>query len=346
MQKKIFILIVVLFVSILLMFSCSKRIYQVAYPTLGDGRYDSEFPYKSCSEELEQITKTVRKLFCIIKYKNYIFNYQDGVTVSWLDQEDFRKAADITYFQNSVAGTCTIIYFDKKRIALLTCAHVVTHPDTIITYFKSERPGSEKIIQSVSIKEKQDNFVIGIPEGGDFEILLSDEKNDIAILHREFTATPKFDVPTLNYPFGKARDLEWGSFVYLIGFPKGYKIITKGIVSHPNRDKDGSFLIDALFNRGLSGGILLAIRDGVPNFEVVGITTSAAAEFATVLVPERGWEYDETVPYEGEIFVDHKKNINYGITRAIASEVIMELVKNNKNILNKHGLDLEFIGSK
>lgn len=346
MQKKIFILIGVALVSILLMFSCSKRIYQVAYPTLGDGRYDSEFPYKSCSRELEQITKTVRKLFCNIKYKNYIFNYQDGVTVSGLDPEDFRKAADISYFQNSVAGTGTIIYYDKQKIALLTCAHVVTHPDTLYTFYKNNDPQAEKIIQSISIKQQQDNFVIGIPEGGSFELLLADEKFDIAILHKTFKNTPKFDIFALNYAFGKARDLEWGSFVYLIGFPKGYKIITKGIVSHPNRDKHGSFLIDALFNRGLSGGILLAIRDGVPNFEVVGITTSAAAEYATVLVPERGWEYDETVPYEGEIYVDNKKNINYGITRAIASEAIMELVKNNKNILTKHGLDLDFIVSK
>lgn len=336
-------LIGLILLASLLIGSCSRRIYQVAYPTLGDGRYDSEFPYKSCSRELEKITETVRKLFCSIKYKSYIFDYEDNVTVDGIDDEMLKKAADITYFQNSVAGTGTIIYYDKKRTALLTCAHVVTHPDTIITYFKSESPGTEKFVQSVSIKEKQDNFVIGIPEGGDFEIFLADEKNDIAILQREFTATPKFDVPTLNYPFGKARDLEWGSFVYLIGFPKGYKIITKGIVSHPNRDKDGSFLIDALFNRGLSGGILLAIRDGVPNFEVVGITTSAAAEFATVLVPERGWDYDETVPYEGEIFVDNKKSINYGITRAISSEAILSLLKKNVNMLRQRGFEFDFL---
>ena len=86
-----------------------------------------------------------------------------------------------------------------------------------------------------------------------------DEKNDIAILSKEFSTPPKLHIPVFRYPIGKARELEWGSFIYLIGYPKGYKIITKGIVSDPDRDRQGSFLIDALFNSGLSGGILLAI---------------------------------------------------------------------------------------
>ena len=346
-MKKIFsVQIIFLLFTLLLFSSCSRRIYKVVYPTLGDGRYDSEFPYKSCSKELEQITQTVRKLYCSIKYKNYIFNYEDGITVSGIDGKALKKAVHVSHFRNSVAGTGTIIYYDKKRIALITCAHVVTHPDTIYTYFKIDSPGAERILQSIAIKQKQDNFVVGIPEGGDFEILLTDEKRDIAILQREFNMMPKFDIPTLKYPFGKAKDLEWGSFVYLIGFPRGYKIITKGIVSHPNRDKNGSFLIDALFNRGMSGGILLAIRDGVPNFEVVGITTSAAAEFATVLVPERGWEYDESVPYEGQIYVDNKKSINYGITRAISSEAILDLVEKNRDMLRKRGFEFDFQFSK
>ncbi|MFZ5519324.1 MAG: S1 family peptidase [Candidatus Zhuqueibacterota bacterium] len=336
----------VLVVAFLLTGACSRRIQQVVYPTLGDGRYDSEFPYKSCSKELEEITASVRKLYCSINYKTYIFDEKDRITMSDLNERTLKKAIEIVYFQKSVAGTGTVIFVDKTRIALLTCAHVVTHPDTLYAYVKDDSLRTKRVLQSCSIKQDQDNFIVGLPEGGELDVLIADEKMDIAILKKEFQSMPKLDIPALRYPFGKAKDLEWGSFVYLIGFPKGYKIITKGIVSHPNRDKHGSFLTDAMFNQGMSGGILLAIRDGVPNFEVVGITTSAAAEFTTMLVPDRGWEYDEAVPYEGKIYVDNKKTISYGITRAISSEAILELIDQNKEWLLKQGFEINLLTGK
>ena len=50
----------VLVLLILLSFiSCAKKIYQVAYPTLYDGKYDSEFPYKNCSQQLHDISTSI-----------------------------------------------------------------------------------------------------------------------------------------------------------------------------------------------------------------------------------------------------------------------------------------------
>jgi hypothetical protein len=77
----------------------------------------------------------------------------------------------------------------------------------------------------------------------------------------------------------------------------------------------------------------------VPNFEVVGITTSAAAETETVLVPERDRDYDETVPYEGRIYVANKKSLTYGVTRAISAEAILGLIQENREMLMKRGYD-------
>jgi len=322
--------------------SCSKKIYRVAYPTLSDGRYDSEFPYKNCSEELQEISDAVTKVFCNTYYKNYYFSpdrrvVPKDINKKLLDTPDRR--ADL---KSTVSGTATVIYFQANRIALLTCAHVVTKPDTILSYFISEDKLSEKYIQTISIKQRQEILVYGMPEDGVFDVLLIDSENDIAIVNKELKSSTVAQIPVLNYPFGKAKELQWGSFVYLIGYPMGNKVITRGIVSQPDRDKRGAFLIDALFNRGLSGGILLAVRDGVPNFEVVGITTSAAAETETVLVPDRNKNYDETVPYEGKIYVDNKKSINYGITKAISAEAILNLIKENRNDLLRKGYDFKF----
>jgi hypothetical protein len=336
-NKLVFLLILIVPIT-----SCSKKIYRVAYPTLSDGRYDSEFPYKNCSKELQEISEAVTKVFCNTYYRNYYFSPDSRVVPKDINKKLLETPNGITDIKNIVSGTATVIYFQDNRIAILTCSHVISKPDTIINYFTFEDKPSEKFVQTVSIKQKQENLVYGMPEDGVFEVLLIDSENDIAILNKELKTSTLAKIPVLNYPYGKAKELEWGSFVYLIGYPMGYKVITRGIVSQPDRDKRGAFLIDALFNRGLSGGILLAVRDGVPNFEVVGITTSAAAETETVLVPERNKNYDETVPYEGKIYVDNKKSINYGITKAISAEAILNLIKENRGDLLRKGYDFKF----
>ncbi len=337
-QNKFILLLIV----IITLTSCGKKIYRVAYPTLSDGRYDSEFPYKNCSRELQEISEAVTKVFCNTYYKNYYFSPDRKILPKDMNKKLLETADGITDIKNTVAGTATVIYFQAKQIAILTCSHVVTKPDTVITHFIFEDNPGEKFVQTVSIKQRQEMLVYAMPEDGVFDILLIDEENDIAILSKELKSTTIASIPVLKYPFGKARELEWGSFVYVIGYPMGYKVITKGIVSQPDRDKKGGFLIDAFFNPGFSGGILLAVRDGVPNFEVVGITTSAAAETETVLVPERNKSYDATVPYEGKMYVENKKNISYGITKAISAEAILNLIRENRDFLVKKGYDFKF----
>jgi len=311
--------IVAIFISIVFIFSsCAQRIYRVAYPTLTDGKYDSEFPYKSGSTELLKIAETIRKITSIAYYKSYIFTKENPVVYSDLKNGAFlQKSVKETVYNNSVIGTGTVLYFRENRVLLLTCAHVVDFPDTTITYFRNPETGITNFIQSISIKQRQNNFVAEFPERGLLEILAIDKSMDLAILGKQFEKSTPVYIKTFEYPLGSASELEWGSFVYLLGFPKGYRMITKGIVSQPNRDKNHGFLIDALFNHGFSGGIVLAIRDGVPNFELVGIATSVSANFKYSLKPSPDIDqtsFDPRVPYKGEIYVDTEKQINYGIT--------------------------------
>ncbi len=333
----------ILFIAILALitFSCTQKIYRTAYPTLSDGRYDSEFPYKNCSKELQEISEAVTKVFCNTFYENYYFSPDRKIVLKDINKELLAIADKISDVKNTVSGTATVIHFQNSRIALLTCAHIIIKPDTIINFVSLENNPNEKFIQTIAFKQKQEILVYGMPEDGVFEVLLIDDENDIAILNKELKGATVSRIPALKYPFGKARDLEWGSFVYAIGYPMGYKVITKGIVSQPDRDRKGGFLIDSFFNPGLSGGILLAVRDGVPNFELVGITTSAAAETETILTPEKNKSYDETVPYDGKIYVNTKKNINYGITKAISAEAILSLIRENQDFLLKNGYDFK-----
>lgn len=312
--------------------SCAKRIYDVAYPTLGDGKYDSEFPYKDCSKQLAEISETVKMIYSTAFYKTYLFSEETKVKPSDLkDESILKKSVKTLYSHNSVSGTATILYYQDKKIALLTCAHIVDFPDTSFSYYSRGQEGD--VIKSISIRERQTNFIRDLPEGGEVEILASDVGLDIAIVGQTLKAAPDNPLPIFRYPIGKSKELEWGTYLYIIGYPMGYKMITNGIVSSPNRDKKGSFLTDAPFNRGFSGGIVLAIRDGVPNFELVGMAKSVAANYEFILTPSKEFDqsvYNPGMPYEGEVFVEQKTDIRYGITNSISTETIGQFIRDHK----------------
>ncbi len=341
-----------LFFSILIILSflfggCSRKIYQVAYPTLSDGKYDSEFPYKSCSKELNKIVRTVKKLTAIAYYRSYVFEPEAKITLSQIQNNLYKKKASRElYYNNSVIGSATVIHYHARRLVLLTCAHIVDFPDTVLTYYLDENLRRSSFIQSVSFKIRQNNFVADLPERGQLELLAMDSDLDIAILGKVFKNDIGYGIPMFEYPFGKAKDLEWGSFVYLLGYPKGHQMVTRGIVSQPNRNARGSFLVDGLFNKGFSGGIVLAIKDGVPNFELVGIAGSAAADFEYYLAPPD--DVDNTgyylhLPYSGDVYARFEKRINYGIIFVISAEQIKEFIKENEDILKNKGYALPSI---
>jgi S1-C subfamily serine protease len=336
-------LLILIFLQFLIL-GCAKRIYKVAYPTLSDGKYDSEFPYKSCSAQLEKISKTVRKISAIAYYKSYVMAEDSQITENDIYNKDYlKKAVREVFYNNSVIGTATVIQYTGRTITLLTCAHVVNFADTIITYFSNDEGKPTTYIQSIAFKQRQDNFVADLPERGQLEILLMDIKRDIALLGKRFTSQTYYPIPVFDYPLGKAKTLEWGSFVYLMGYPKGYQMVTKGIVSLPNRDKDGSFLVDALFNKGFSGGIVLAIKDGIPNFELVGIANSVSADYEYVMSPPEYISrigYNSRIPYHGDIYVEFDKIINYGITFIISMESIKSCIRENESVLLDKGYDL------
>lgn len=343
-MKQYLLFLFFLIIIFLLTGGCSRKIYQVAYPTLSDGRYDTEFPYKSCAKELEKISHSIRKLSSIAYYRSYIFKPEASITVDSIITNNYKNyISREIYFNNSVIGTATVIYYMGRYVALLTCAHIVDFPDTTYTYYYDENQEESPFVQSVSFKIRQNNFVADFPERGELEILAMDVKVDVAVLGMIFQRDIIHPISVFEYPLGKANELEWGSFVYIMGYPKGHKMVTRGIVSQPNRDGHGAFITDALFNRGFSGGIVLAIKDGVPNFELVGIAGSAAADFLHYLAPPENVNksgYSTHVPYEGNIYVKLEKQVNYGITFVVPSEKIHDFIKENLDIFENKGFNL------
>jgi len=338
-------------IALLSSMSCSSKVKKKGYVILDDGKYDSEFPSRSATDHLKNLSEMVKRISSIAFYEGYVFLPEGKVTLAEVKNGSYeQKINDRIAFSNSSAGTATTIFLRGKKIAVLTCAHVVFYPDTVVTYFKDDVSDSVEYVESFSIKKRQKNFLVDLAQGADFKILAMDRDADLAILGKDLLYPPASKVPVFNYKIGSAKELNWGDFVYLIGWPKGYKMVTRAIVSSPNRDRKHSFLIDALFNRGFSGGIVVAIRDGIPNFELVGIVSSVSASFEHTIVPDKNIDvskFDPKLPYTGDLFVKFDRKIDYGITYGISVETIFDFIKEHEAGLKANGFFVsEFFSEK
>lgn len=338
--------IVVLFSLSALTASCAKKQVIASGDIIHDGKYDIAFPYGSDYHVLETILESIQLLNSSAFYESYGFSLEDRVRRKDISDDllkDHKYPKSV--FNDFVVGSATIIYFKENRIMVLTCAHVVDFPDTVFTYYETGKASDESIISTVSFKKKQRNYVADLPQGQDYEVLAMDRKLDVAVLGKKFRGdVDKSSIRVFKYSIGAARELNWGSLVYLVGFPAGKKMITTGIVSNPNRDQNHSFLLDALFNRGFSGGIVLAIRDGLPNFELVGLVNAVAADKEVFLVPRDIGELSDLnfiVPYTGDIYAVPRKKINYGISYGIAIEAILDFLQKNKDRFEKAGYNFD-----
>ncbi|MBK7629254.1 MAG: hypothetical protein IPJ23_00665 [Ignavibacteriales bacterium] len=124
MKKRDLISIVFLLISLFVFYGCSFTSYEKVYPTLLDGKYDSEFPYKSSSVELGKISETIQRVNSTAFYKIYVFDGKDNFTLKDLETKRLTKVAiKEALADNSCSGTAVSVYSENGKVALLTCAH-------------------------------------------------------------------------------------------------------------------------------------------------------------------------------------------------------------------------------
>lgn len=329
--------------SFLTFFSCNSTISKMVLPELNDGKYDSEFPYKNASKELEDITQSIKMIHGMAFYKNYSFPKKIRLTKKDSRFKKLENYADYkTTFHETYSGTATVVYKEGRTAAFLTCAHILDFPDTLIFYYYDSIGQKTPYIRGVAIKTKQTNYLPEISGKNELKIIAFDKLLDLAVLSGEFKILEALQLTKFNYPLGHSQKLSWGSFVYLFGYPLNHKMITKGIVSPPKFNNSKIFFVDANVNKGFSGGIVLAIKDGIPNFELVGIVSSGAGKIDYYLKPKKGKNYpliNSQIPFNDKIYVDKNLNLRYGIANVITIETVREFLTKNKTIFIKNNLN-------
>ena len=88
---------------------------------------------------------------------------------------------------------------------------------------------------------------------------------------------------------------------------------------------------------------MLAIRDGVPNFELVGMMKLVPGHQQYYLTPAKEGEqveFDPNVPFKGMTYAESRTDIIYGIAPAIPAELIVDFLQTNQQKLIDEGYDL------
>lgn len=311
-----------------------------------DRQYDSEFPQKPASPYLEHFARTIKLVSSLTFYRTYEFSLEQALTLKDVSAKDFnaqQKAQHSAIAQRPSSGTAVLISVNGNYLTLLTCAHIVHEPDTLLYFYQDKNQQSSPFVQSMSIKSKQNISIPLLPPGGAVRILALNRKNDLALLGIKLNSLPKLPLAVLDVKWGRAARLKWGSFVYLLGFPNGKKMVTSALVSEPNRDKQHNFLVDANLPQGISGGIVLALRDGVPYFELVGIANALSGREEFVLRPDplaRLSQLARNLPYTGDIYVGTQMSPVSGITYAIGIENAKELIEQHRGQIERMGYSL------
>lgn len=336
-----YLLILICYVS----YSCNTIITTVSDVGLKDNDYDRDFFQIETNNRLDNLVTSVKMINCLVYYESFLFRLDSKLTRSKIKNTDLRAlAATSNHSTETASGTATIIYSEKGKVALLTSAHILNFPDTLISYYNDENNVSNKFIESISIKIRQTNLLPEYTQSNEVKILSLDPENDIALVGKEVSSlNAKKYLPFGLIP-GNTNELSWGTKVYIIGYPLNNKMITTGLVSPSQKDKKSYFFVDAVFNRGFSGGIVLAIRDGAPNFELVGMVKSGTVHRDFILRPNTdspNFIYNPQSNYTGEVLVKEKADIKYGVTKIMTIETILEFMENNKLVLEGLGYDYD-----
>lgn len=276
-------------------------------------------------------------------YRTYQFdpNQQQLTREDFADTDFEEHSLGIITQNESRAGTAVVLSESNGNTALLTADHIVNYPDTVWHFHENSPFSNNQIVKAVSVKARSSYSVFIGDNFGPADLIINNRSLDLAVLSTRFEIDD--DLITGSVKAGDSDRLEWADFIYAIGYPKGIKMITSGIVSKTDRLHSNGFSTDASFNRGFSGGMILAINSETSMPEWVGMLSSSTSSIEYVLIPEQVNmnDYRPEIPYTDTIYIERKNRINYGITHAVSINQIRIFLEQNRNILSEFGYGLQ-----
>lgn len=308
--------------------------------------YQTAFPGHDVSGHLEEAFRAVKRIRVTGVYDHYRFSPEAApLEGDPLGPNVLARAVDTFTNSTSREASAAQIARAGRRVTLLTNHHATHFPDTVVEYVETAgrtppAPPGRRRIDRISVRRAQYNLVMDRAGIQPFDILARDVQSDLALIGASYPiGTEGRVLSVLQVQVGDADRLSWGSFVYVLGHPGGYPMVTRGIVSDPRREATASFLIDGLWNEGISGGPILAVRGQDGSLEWVGIARAAAGRLEHRLTPdpESIQALDQRQLYEGRIYLEEIQRILYGISLSVPMTTIREFINRNRADLRRRG---------
>jgi hypothetical protein len=300
--------------------------------------YQTAYPVHDTSEELARLFLSVKQVIFNADYRTYAFREDAGVTEADVRTGAFQARADSAYPESvTKSGTATVVARSGNRVRLLSTDHVARFAETRIHYWDEVAPASRgrtepRRVSSVSVLVSQQGTLLPPTGTTPLRVLARSDIDDLALLEAVLAeAADTVQFPALRVAAGDARRLSWGSFVYVVGYPRSTPMVTRAIVSDPDRDKRGGFVTDGLWNEGISGGLILAVRGDTGEMEAVGIARAGVGEREIQLRPDTTGmgNTTEVRRYDGPLYLQSSLRVRYGITLPVSMTVIKEFLSRN-----------------
>ena len=307
--------------------------------------YRTGSPRRDVSDDLERILESVVQIRVVAKYVTYVFSSEEAPTVGQLRRSmALERAESARTLDRSRTATAVLVSRSNRRLLLLTAGHAVHVPDSVAEFFGDEggeladAPASTRV-RSVGILGSRENFVVGLPGLEPFRVLVHDAERDLAFLGMQYPRDADLThLKVLSVEPGDSRRLSWGSHVYMLGYPAGYRMVTQGIVSDPEADLTASFVVDGLGHEGMSGGPIFAVRGDDESLEWVGVARATPVAMEEELVPEKDLEVrDPWIPYKGPIYLRPVSRPHLGITLSRSIRQIRAFADENRDRLRELG---------
>ena len=321
--------------------SCASN-NKTAEQPIRSGYYKKDASQTRIGEWSRENMDLVARVQGTVFYRTYQFDPNQQLTKTDFSETGFEgRSLGIITQNESRAGTAVVLSESNGNAALLTADHIVNYPDTVWHYSDNSPFSNKQVVEAVSVKARSSYSVFIGDNFGPADVIINNRSLDLAVLSTRFEIDEELVRGSIRA--GDSDRLEWADFVYAIGYPKGVKMITSGIVSKTDRIRGNGFSTDASFNRGFSGGMILAINSETSLPEWVGMLSSSTSSIEYVLVPEQinMNDYRPEIPYTDTIYVERKNRINYGITHAVSINQIRIFLERNRDILSEFGYGLQ-----
>jgi S1-C subfamily serine protease len=316
----------ILIIFFLMAFLVSCKTVKHQRPDHLSGQYESVFPDDRARQQFNEMSGSVIRLTSYVNYQLSIF--ENGSQVTLDIAEDTSVLAKIRARDNrneSFNGTAFIIAQDDSSLFLVTCAHTVTFPDTIISWDnKADNNGNRFLL---SIARKSSSLVqASFPERAiRMKILCIDESSDLALLQTEEITG---NVNPLSAAQKLCTTLQWGDRLWIAGFPTGRFMLTTGLAGKPG--SDGIFATDAPLSEGYSGSPVMVYDIEAKSFGLAGVARSVPAKALYVLKPEfeiHEAQYNPTIPYTGPVYAATDYKSVAGVSLIVTSERVISLMQ-------------------